>query len=65
MPKLIRNSAKPIKGAIASAITYVALKVGLDVDPAVAFAVSTAIYAAVVRVVYPIFGLRSPTPEVR
>ena len=64
MPNIIRNSAKPIKGLVTAVVTYLILKAGLEVDADAAAGTSAVVYAAVVRFVYPIFGLKRPTPEV-
>lgn len=66
MLDLIRNSRKPILGAISAAVSWVILKVGLDLDPDLAAAISTFIFGAIVRLAAPVFGYPEvTTPQIK
>lgn len=62
--RVLRNRAKPIKGAIAAGLVYLGTAVGLNLDPGLAAIVSGVIFAAVVERVGPIFGYKVNTPVV-
>ena len=61
---LIQNRKKPILGAIAFAITYVAAKAGLDMDPELAATLAGVVFAIIAERVSPIFGVDVDGPKV-
>lgn len=61
---LIQNRKKPILGAIAFAITYVAAKAGLDIDAELSASLAGVMFAIVAERVSPIFGVDVDGPKV-
>lgn len=59
---MLENRRKPILGALAGALTYLAAKVGFDLDPELAALIAGAIFTAVVERAYPVFGSYERTP---
>lgn len=60
----VRNRKKPIVGAISGLISYIAARIGLELDPEASAAIAGAIFALVVERAYPVFGAKATTPQV-
>lgn len=60
--EFVRNSRKPILGLIGAGVSWAATKAGLHLDPTASATISGLVFAGVVRLARPIFGLKVKTP---